>query len=56
MLDNDNIMTAKASEVVGKVPTDEKYYYKCSLCVKFPYSHSIFSRKGWILIRQIQRS
>ena len=24
MLDNDNIMTAKASEVVQKVPTDEK--------------------------------
>ena len=24
MLDNDNIMNAKASEVVQKVPTDEK--------------------------------
>ena len=24
MLNNDNIMTAKASEVVQKVPTDEK--------------------------------
>ena len=24
MLDNDNIITAKASEVVHKVPTDEK--------------------------------
>ena len=24
MLDNDNIMTVKASEVVQKVPTDEK--------------------------------
>ena len=33
MLDNDNIMTAKASEVVQKVPTDEKDYHKCSLCV-----------------------
>ena len=33
MLDNDSIMTAKASEVVQKVPTDEKDYYKCSLCV-----------------------
>ena len=32
MLDNDNIMTAKASEVV-QVPTDEKDYHKCSLCV-----------------------
>ena len=33
MLDNDNIMTAKASEVVQKVPTDEKDYHKCFLCV-----------------------
>ena len=33
MLDNDNIMTAKAFEVVQKDPTDEKDYYKCSLCV-----------------------
>ena len=33
MLDNDNVMTAKASEVVQKVPTDEKEYHKCSLCV-----------------------
>ena len=33
MLDNDNLMTAEASEVVQKVPTDEKDYYKCSLCV-----------------------
>ena len=33
MLDNDNVMTAKASEVVQKVPTDEKHYQKCSLCV-----------------------
>ena len=34
MLDNDNIMTAKASEVVQKVPADEKDYQKCSLCIK----------------------
>ena len=34
MLDNGNIKTAKASEVVQKVPTDEKDYCKCSLCVK----------------------
>ena len=42
MLDNDNIMTAKASEVVQKVPTYEKDYHKyyiidyhkCTLCVK----------------------
>ena len=33
MLDNDNVMTAKASELVQKVPTDEKDYHKCSLCV-----------------------
>ena len=33
MLDNDNIMTAMASEAVQKVPTDEKDYYKCSLCI-----------------------
>ena len=31
MLDNDNIMTGKASEVVQKVSTDEKDYHKCSL-------------------------
>ena len=36
MLNNDNIMTAKASEVVQKVPTDEKNYYKCSLCIIVP--------------------
>ena len=34
MLDNDNIMTAKASEVVQKVPTDEKDYYKKMLLVR----------------------
>ena len=33
MLDNDNIMTAKTSEVVQKAPTDEKDAHKCSLCV-----------------------
>ena len=33
MLDNDNIMTVKASEVVQKVPTDEKDDQICSLCV-----------------------
>ena len=32
MLDN-NIMTTKASEVVQKVPTDEKNDHKRSLCV-----------------------
>ena len=33
MLDNDNIMTAKVSEVVLKVSTDKKDYRKCSLYV-----------------------
>ena len=35
MLDNDNIMTANASEIVQKIPADEKDYPKCSLCVIF---------------------
>ena len=30
MLDNDNIMTAEAFEVVQKIPTDEKDDRKCS--------------------------
>ena len=29
MSDNDNIMTAKASETIQKVPTDEKDCQKC---------------------------
>ena len=33
MLNNNNIMTAKDSEVVHKVPTDEKDYHKYTLCV-----------------------
>ena len=33
---NFNIITAKASVVVQKVPTDEKDYHKCSLCVIVP--------------------
>ena len=33
MLDDDNIMTAKDSEVVQKVPIDEKDYHICPLCV-----------------------
>ena len=31
MIDNDNIMTSNASEVVKK--RDEKDYHKCSVCV-----------------------
>ena len=33
MLDNDNVMSVNASEVVQKIPTDEKDYHKCSLHV-----------------------
>ena len=33
MLGTDDIMTANVSEVVQKIPTDEKDYHKCSLCV-----------------------
>ena len=33
MLDNDNIMTAKASEILQKVSVDEKDYHKYSLYV-----------------------
>ena len=33
MLDNDNIMTAKASELVQKFSTDEKDHHKSSLCI-----------------------
>ena len=33
MLDNNNIMTANAPEVVQKIPTIENDYQKCSLCV-----------------------
>ena len=31
MLDNDNIMTVNAFEVVQKMPTDQKDCHKCSL-------------------------
>ena len=57
MLDNDNIVTAEASEVVQKIPTDEKDDHKCSLCVivSIQHGHSIFGRKGWMLIRHIRR-
>ena len=35
-------MTIKASEVVQKVPTDEKDYHKCFLCIIVSiYSHHI---------------
>ena len=33
MLDNDNVISTSVSEAVEKIPTDEKDYRKCSLCV-----------------------
>ena len=33
MLDNDNTMTTNASDVVQKIPTDEKDYHRRFLCV-----------------------
>ena len=33
ILDNDNVMTANDSEVVPKIPKDEKDDHKCSLCI-----------------------
>ena len=30
MLDKDNVISTSASEAVGKIPTDEKDYRKCS--------------------------
>ena len=42
MVDNDNLITAKAFEVVQKVPAEEKHYYKFFLCVIFfIYPHHI---------------
>lgn len=35
MIDNNDIMSAYTVCDVGeKIPTDEKYYYKCPLCVR----------------------
>ena len=33
MLDKDKIISTSVSEAVEKIPTDEKDYRKCSLCV-----------------------
>ena len=41
MLDNDNVMTAKAFEVVQKVPADEKDHRKCSLVSIQPQDTSV---------------
>ena len=34
----------------------EKIIANAPCALQFPYSHSIFSRKGWMLVRNIQRS
>ena len=41
MLDKDNIRSTSASEAVGKIPTDEKDYRKCSFMCFTLYNHSI---------------
>ena len=41
MLDKDNIISASVSEAVEKIPTDEKYYRKCSFRCFTLYSHNI---------------
>ena len=41
VLDNDNIITAKAFEIVQKVPADEKDYRKCSLVSIYPQDTSV---------------
>ena len=41
MLDKDNIISASVSEVVEKIPTDEKDYRKCSFMCFTLYSHNI---------------
>ena len=44
MLDNDNIMTAKASEVVQKFPANEKDHHKCSLWWRYRLSQMLLVR------------
>ena len=41
MLDKDNIISTSVSEAVEKVPTDEKYYRKCSFRCFTLHSHGI---------------
>ena len=41
MLDNDNILTANASEAVQKIPADQKDYHKGSLCIRYSFHHHI---------------
>ena len=41
MLDKDNIISTSVSEAVGKIPTDEKDYRKCSFICFTLHSYSI---------------
>ena len=41
MLDKDNIISTSASVAVDTIPTDEKYYRKCSFRCFTLYSYSI---------------
>ena len=41
ILDKDNIISASVSEVVEKIPTDEKDYRKCPFMCFTMYSHNI---------------
>ena len=34
MIDNNDIMSVYTFDVGEKIPTDEKYYCKCPLCVR----------------------
>ena len=41
MLDKDNIISTSVSEALGKIPTDEKDYCKCSFICFTLHSYSI---------------
>ena len=41
MLDKDNIISTSNSEAVEEIPTDEKYYRKCSFMSFTLHSHSM---------------
>ena len=41
MLDKDNAIRTSVSEAIKKIPTDEKYYCKCSFMCFTLHSHSI---------------
>ena len=40
MLDNGNIISENVSQAVDKIPTDEKYYCKCSFICFSLHSHN----------------